>query len=216
LIGRNEPHTMAVMEDMKTHWQKIHTENKPGEVSWHQTLPSVSLRLIQNTKIGKDQRIIDVGGGASTLVDHLLDAGFQKLTVLDISSMSLQRAKERIGERARQVDWVEADVRRYQSKHPFSLWHDRAVFHFLTQESDRQRYRQTLKNTLAPRGHLIIATFAIGGPSKCSGLEIVQYDADTLCKCFGEGFELISAETEVHHTPWDAQQKFIYCHFQLL
>ena len=200
--------------DQKSHWEKKYSEDAPTEVSWYQAIPSVSLRLIEETGIKKDQWIIDVGGGASTLVDHLLDADYEKLAVLDISVAALEHAKRRLGERKGKIEWVESDVTVFKSKHRFSVWHDRAVFHFLTDEKDRQAYLRVLRETLAPGGHLIIATFALDGPKQCSGLDVARYDSDELSRVFGKEFELKESVTESHQTPWESEQKFVYCRFQ--
>ncbi len=194
----------------KTHWEQVYQQKSPLDVSWYQTQPSMSLKLIQATGIEKHQQIIDVGGGASILVDYLLKAGFSHLAVLDISAQSLQHAKTRLGENASDIEWYESDVTTFQPPHPYELWHDRAVFHFLTNAEDRKRYVQVLKQALVPNGHLIIATFAIGGPKKCSGLDIVQYDAESLCAELGDEFELLDVQNETHTTPNNAEQKFTY------
>lgn len=145
----------------------------------------MSLKLIEATGIDKNQRLIDIGGGTSVLVDYLLKAGFSRLAVLDISAQSLQHAKARLGDKAKVIGWYEADITKFQPPHPFEVWHDRAVFHFLTNAEDRKQYVQVLKNTLVPTGHLIIATFAIDGQDKCSGLNVVRYDAPLLCAEIG-------------------------------
>jgi len=194
----------------KTHWEQVYQAKSPSDVSWYQTQPSISLKLIEATGIEKHQHIIDVGGGASILVDYLLKAGFSRLAVLDISAQSLQHAKTRLGENSHKIEWLEDDVTTFQPPHPYELWHDRAVFHFLTNAEDRKRYVQVLKQALVPKGHLIIATFAIGGPKKCSGLDIVQYDAESLCTELGEEFELLDVQNETHITPANAEQKFTY------
>jgi 2-polyprenyl-3-methyl-5-hydroxy-6-metoxy-1,4-benzoquinol methylase len=200
----------------KTHWEQVYQKKSPSDVSWYQTQPSMSLKLIEDTGIEKHQAIIDVGGGASVLVDYLLKAGFSRLAVLDISAQSLQHAKTRLGENASSIEWYESDVTTFQPLQPYELWHDRAVFHFLTNAEDRNRYVQVLKQALVPNGHLIIATFAIGGPKKCSGLEIVQYDAKSLCAELGEKFELLDVQNETHTTPNNAEQKFTYFRLQAL
>jgi ubiquinone/menaquinone biosynthesis C-methylase UbiE len=203
------------MEKDKAHWEEIYSENNPDEVSWFQNHPTASLRFIESSGVGKDQAVIDVGGGASILVDHLIDHGFSKVSVLDLSAKALQRSKDRLGpERANHVDWIVTDVREFRPKQRVSLWHDRAVLHFLTQEVDRQSYLRTVKESLTPHGHLIVATFAIGGPKQCSGLDIVQYDAESLTRFFGDSFELKESEFETHRTPWKSDQMFVYCRFQ--
>ncbi len=200
--------------DRKEHWDNIYEGKSPLEVSWFQAEPVQSLRLIQNTGIEKSDTIIDVGGGASVLVDHLLEQGYANLAVLDISSSALEHVKQRLGERANAIEWHEADITVFDPPHSYSLWHDRAVFHFLTEKKDREKYRQTLKRAVRPGGQIILAAFAIGGPEKCSGLDIVQYDAPKLLDVLGEGFELVEEGEEIHLTPASKEQKFSY--FRLL
>jgi ubiquinone/menaquinone biosynthesis C-methylase UbiE len=207
------PYEESDVKDQKAHWEEIYAQKNPDEVSWYQRHPSISLQMIEATNIENDAWIIDVGGGASTLVDHLLDKGHTKLAVLDISSSALQRDQERLGENASRIEWIESDVRSFRPEHQYALWHDRAVFHFLTDEADRQSYLRALEVTLAPHGHFIISTFAIGGPQKCSGLDIVQYDEASLSQFFNDSFELKESRTEAHHTPWNTEQKFIYSRF---
>jgi len=195
------------------HWNKVYETKGPHDVSWYQTRPATSLRLIEASGVGPDQGIIDVGGGASVLVDFLLDPGFQKLAVLDISAAALEHAQQRLGARAREVAWFEADVTEFNAPHRFGLWHDRAVFHFLTDKADRQKYLQTLTRTLTPDGRAILATFAVGGPLRCSGLDVVRYDAPSICAELGEGFDLLEQVAETHVTPWGAEQQFCYFRF---
>ncbi len=202
------------MKDKKTHWENIYSKNMANQVSWFQSHPSLSMRLIETSGIAKDEAVIDVGAGESHLVDHLLAKNFTKIAILDISSKALEDNKLRMKEQADKIEWIESDVTRFQPQQKFALWHDRAVFHFLTAEEDRLNYLHTLKNALIPDGHLIIATFTIGGPKQCSGLDIVQYDSETLCRFFGKEFELKETEMESHRTPWGAEQKFIYCRFR--
>jgi 2-polyprenyl-3-methyl-5-hydroxy-6-metoxy-1,4-benzoquinol methylase len=194
----------------KTHWEQIYKKKSPSDVSWYLTYPGQSLKLIETMGIDKNQSIIDVGGGASVLVDYLIDAGFSRLAVLDISAQSLQHAKTRLREKANDIEWYEADITHFQPPHLFELWHDRAVFHFLTHAEDRKQYVQVLKNALIPEGHLIIATFAIDGPEKCSGLDVVRYDAPSLCAELGDEFELLEVQNENHLTPANVEQKFTY------
>jgi len=160
----------------KEYWNEIYQTNPADEVSWYQRRPELSLALIANTGSSKNAGIIDVGGGASSLIDCLLDAGYRSLAALDISSVVLSHARVRLGERATGVEWFEADVTSFQPSHPFAVWHDRAVFHFLTEFGDRRSYVSTLLRTVQPGGHVIIATFALDGPPKCSGLPVVGYD----------------------------------------
>ena len=167
--------------NMKTHWEHIYETKAPTNVSWYQEHAQFSLQCIQNTGIQKTDHIIDVGGGASTLVDDLLTAGFQHLTVLDISAAALQSAQRRLDTRSTDVNWIEADITQANlPEQTYDVWHDRAVFHFLTQPSDRQRYIDTVRHAVRPGGHVIVATFAPDGPDHCSGLEVMRYDSESL------------------------------------
>lgn len=201
------------MFDRKTHWQDVYQKKSPLDVSWYQKEPRLSLNLIQQTAVPKDEAIIDVGGGASVLVDFLVKEGFSKLSVLDISGNALSSAKNRLGDLAQKIEWLETDITEFQPPHTFALWHDRAVFHFLTNKADRHNYVDVLKQALRPEGHLIIAAFAIGGPTQCSGLDIVQYDAAKLQAELGDAFTLRQERDEVHITPANKEQQFIYFHF---
>lgn len=182
-------------------------------MSWYQREPTQSLRLIQSAGVESDAAIIDIGGGASTLVDRLCTASYTNLSVLDISSNALDHARERLLEQACDVKWYNEDVTNFDPPQRFSIWHDRAVFHFLTDPEDRAKYVNVVKRILAPGGHLIIMAFSIGGPQKCSGLDIVQYDEIKLMAQLGEGFKLLEAGEEIHITPSGGEQKFAYFHF---
>jgi SAM-dependent methyltransferase len=197
----------------KEHWKQVYQGKAPDDLSWFQIRPATSLKLIETSDVGKDQGIIDVGGGASVLVDFLLDAAFRNLAVLDISATALEHTRKRLGARTGNVEWFEADVTGFNPPHRFGLWHDRAVFHFLTDKADRQRYVESLKRTLTPDGQVIIATFAIDGPLKCSGLDVSRYDAPSLCAELGDGFQLLERTDETHVTPWSGEQKFSYFRF---
>jgi SAM-dependent methyltransferase len=197
----------------KKHWNQVYETKAPDDVSWFQTRPGISLSLIEAAGSRKDEGIIDVGGGASVLVDCLLDAGFNKVAVLDISAAALARSRERLGARAGLVEWFNADVTAFNPPRQFKLWHDRAVFHFLTDKGDREKYVQALKRALVPDGHVIIATFAIDGPLKCSGLEVARYDAPLICAELGPDFRLLEQVDETHTTPWDTKQNFSYFRF---
>lgn len=201
------------MFDRKTHWQNVYKDKSSLDVSWYQKEPTLSLELFHSAKVKSDDAIIDVGGGASVLVDYLYKEGFSNLTVLDISENALASARERLGDSAKNIEWLEADITQFNAPHQFSLWHDRAVFHFLTEKSDRESYVKALKHALKPNGHLIIAAFVIGGPEKCSGLDIVQYDSEKLIAELGKDFELLEERNEVHITPANKEQTFTYFHF---
>lgn len=196
--------------DRKAHWEKMYQEKAPSEVSWYQAEPTISLELIDHCGLSAADPIIDVGGGASCLVDRLIDRGYSHLAILDISSAALAASRRRLGNRAEQVAWIESDITGYKPQRQFALWHDRAVFHFLTDPVDRKAYVNALKRALMPESHLIIASFAIGGPEKCSGLPIVQYDADKLLGELGPEFQLMEQRTETHVTPAQRTQKFAY------
>ena len=195
------------------HWNQVYQTNPPDDVSWFQARPTTSLKLIEACGVGKADGIIDVGGGASVLVDCLLDAGYSKLAVLDISAAALDHAKRRLGARAGAVDWLAADVTTFTPPRQFRLWHDRAVFHFLTDKADRQKYVEAMKRTMTPDGHAIIATFAIDGPEKCSGLSVCRYDAPAISAELGAEFQLVEQVNETHVTPWSTEQRFSYFRF---
>ena len=198
----------------KQHWESVYTDKSPLDVSWYQTEPRLSLELISATGARRDAPILDVGGGASVLVDRLLDAGYTQLSVLDISARALDHARRRLGPRATQVEWIEADITQFVPPRVFQVWHDRAVFHFLTDPGDRRRYIEALRQGLAVGGELVIAAFAIGGPLKCSNLDIVQYDAPKMTAELGAGFRLIEERSELHRTPAGKDQKFGYYRLQ--
>lgn len=202
----------SIMFDRKTHWQNVYQEKSPLDVSWYQKEPSLSLGLIRKSGVRHDDAIIDVGGGASLLVDYLCEAGYTNLSVLDISGNALASSKKRLGGLAERIAWFEADITEFSPPHSFALWHDRAVFHFLTEKTDRAKYVTALKQGLEPGGHLVVAAFAIGGPEKCSGLTIEQYDAPKLLHELGEGFRLLEEQAELHMTPANKEQAFMYFH----
>lgn len=199
--------------NLSDHWNQVYQTKASEDVSCYQPKPATSLKLIEAADIAKDKGIIDVVDGASVLVDFLIDAGFTKLAVLDIAATALQHAKTRLGTKAGSVEWFEADVTAFNSPHRFDLWHDRAVFHFLTNKADRQKYVQTLDRTLTPDGQVIIGTFAIDGPGKCSGPDVAHYDASGICAELGSEFRLIEQLNETHVTLWNAEQKFSYFRF---
>jgi SAM-dependent methyltransferase len=197
----------------RTHWEHIYEKKGPTKVSWYQEHAKFSLQYIRNTGIQKTDPIIDVGGGASTLVDDLITDDFQYIAILDISGTALQLARQRLGPKAHRVTWIEDDVTRADLPyHFYAVWHDRAVFHFLTQAIDRQRYVNTVQHAVRPGGHVIVATFAPDGPDHCSGLEVMRYDPKGLHDEFGDSFDLVDSTHETHHTPFGTEQKFIYCY----
>jgi len=202
--------------NMKTHWEHIYQTKAPTQVSWYQEHARFSLQYIRNTGIQKTDAIIDVGGGASTLVDDLIADGYQDISILDVSAVALQLACQRLGERAVHVNWIEADITQADlPEQAYDLWHDRAVFHFLTQAIDRQRYIDNVRHAVRVGGHIIVATFAPDGPERCSGLEVVRYSSESLHDEFGGDFEVVDSTRETHHTPFGTEQKFIYCYCRM-
>jgi len=196
--------------ERQAHWQRVYGSKSHKEVSWYQDEPVRSLEFIAAADIPKGAPIIDVGGGASTLVDHLLDRGHTDLTVLDLSEVALQQAQERLGARADRVDWRVANVVAFHADKRYALWHDRAVLHFLVDASDREHYVDVLKRSLQPEGKAVIATFGPEGPEKCSGLPVRRYGVEMLCELLGPEFELADHAIEDHVTPGGALQQFLY------
>jgi SAM-dependent methyltransferase len=199
--------------DKKAHWEEVYAARGPAEMSWHQADPRLSLALIDATGAGSDASLIDVGGGASTLVDHLLDAGHRSITVLDIAEGAIQQARARLGERADTVTWLVQDISAGLPGRHYDIWHDRAVFHFLTDAGDRRRYLAALRQALRPGGHLILATFAPDGPTQCSGLRVMRYSRESLSETLGGHFRLVESLAEAHRTPRGALQHFVYCRY---
>jgi 2-polyprenyl-3-methyl-5-hydroxy-6-metoxy-1,4-benzoquinol methylase len=199
--------------DEKSHWENVYTTKKSDEVSWFQPHATTSLDLIKKLECNMDAQIIDVGGGASMLVDDLLSSGYKNLKVLDISYAALEVAKKRLGEQAKSVEWIVDDVTKLNiPKHSVDVWHDRAVFHFLNGQAKREAYVKAVLNAVKPGGHVIVSTFSLNGPEKCSGLPVQRYDAESLHGQFGEPFILLGHEYESHKTPFGTDQKFIYCY----
>lgn len=201
------------MTDKKHHWENVY-ETKPSDsVSWFQPHAEKSLQIIESSGVGKNASVIDVGGGASTLVDDLLYQGYKNLTVLDLSAAALQVAQNRLGDQAQNVKWVVGDITSVElPANAYDIWHDRAVFHFLTDEKDRQAYVRQVMRSVRPNGLIIVATFAEDGPEKCSGLPVMRYSAESLHHEFGDAFTLLGKERETHHTPFGTDQRFIYCY----
>lgn len=196
------------------HWEGVWSRDNPREVGWYQESPRVSLNLVEKTGIDLDARILDVGGGASTLVDGLLDRGFRNIEVLDLTESAFGHSSSRLGSRAEDVMWTTKDVTAFRATQSIDLWHDRAVLHFLTEERDRELYVQSLINSIAPKGHAIIATFALDGPKKCSGLEVVRYGSREIMTLLGGDFQLLEIVRETHLTPGKTKQRFTYFRFQ--
>lgn len=199
--------------DRQAHWQSVYATKAEREVSWFQEDPAPSLDLIAEAEISTDARIIDVGGGASRLVDGLLERGFGQVAVLDLSAKALEAAKTRIGRRGDGVAWIVADVTTWNPSDTYDLWHDRAAFHFLTDPAERGAYVACLKKAVRPGGHVIIATFASDGPERCSGLPIVRYDPEALSATLGPSFELVVSRRHDHVTPGGNTQLFQFSRF---
>lgn len=197
----------------KSHWEHIYATRATDSTSWFQLHAERSLRLIEESGVARDAAIMDVGGGASVLVDDLLDHGYRNLSVLDLSGAALGQARERLGDRAGRVRWIESDVIAAPlAPHSIDLWHDRAVFHFLTDAADRAGYVAQVRRAVKPGGCVIVATFAEDGPAECSGLPVRRYRADRLHAEFGGGFDLVRHEREAHTTPGGKIQQFVYCY----
>lgn len=204
------------MHDPRSHWENVYASKAADAVSWYEPHAQRSLALIAVTGVARDAAIIDVGGGASTLVDDLLDRGYRALTVLDVSAAALRTAQARLGMRARAVRWIEADLLTAElPRHTFDVWHDRAVFHFLTDAADRRRYVAQVTSSVRRGGHVIVATFADDGPTQCSGLPVARYTAEALHAQFGAGFDLVDAVRSEHRTPSGAVQRFVHCRLRL-
>jgi SAM-dependent methyltransferase len=196
----------------RQHWERIYRTTDPSQVSWYQPEPQLSLDLIRRVAPDLDAPIIDVGGGASSLVDRLLDVGYRHLTVLDVAPSALAISRERLGQRAPLVTWIAADA--LTARLPWSsyaVWHDRAVFHFLTDPPDRARYVDQTRYAVQPGGHIIVASFGPDGPTRCSGLDVVRYSPEAMHGEFGTAFRLLESVREHHHTPSGITQAFVYC-----
>ena len=205
------------MDGMNTprHWENVYREKSPGTVSWYRPHLDRSIELIQSAAPDRTASIIDVGGGESTLVDDLLELGYRNLTILDVSQMALDVTKARLGESSKFIRWVYGDITELSLPiGAFDVWHDRALFHFLTKPADRSAYVQNVEKSLKPGGHVIVSTFGPQGPTKCSGLETMRYDAEGLQQEFGNRFKRLEDFKEQHETPSGVTQEFLYCHFR--
>ena len=198
----------------KAHWETVYTTKGENEVSWFQENPSPSLELIDLAGATPDSAIVDIGSGASRLVDSLVASQFKHVTVLDVSEIALEAARTRLGARASQAQWIVADVTKWAPTQTFDVWHDRAAFHFLIDAADRSTYVTCMRQAVKPGGHVIIGTFALDGPEKCSGLLVNRYDATSLANELGPGFELIDSRRHDHSTPWNSAQRFQFCTFR--
>jgi len=204
------------MSERQSHWERVYTSNNENEVSWFQANPATSVELIRATGATARSAIIDIGGGASRLVDVLLRAGFKSIAVLDLSHAALAAARARLAAEASHVEWIVSDVTQWQPARQYDIWHDRAAFHFLTEATDRTAYLKRLRRALRPAGHVIIGTFAADGPERCSGLPVQRYDAAGLQETLGRDFKLLGAHREAHTTPWGSTQSFQFARFQYL
>lgn len=202
------------MTDRKIHWETIYQTKKPTDVSWYQLKPITSLNFIFELGVKKDARIIDIGAGESFLADFLLEDGFSDLTILDISEKALDHARLRLAEKAKTLKWITADISGFIPEEKYDLWHDRAAFHFLTEETQIQNYLKTLENSINPGGYVILGTFSEKGPAKCSGLEIKQYSIAAMSSLLSDNFHKLFCENTDHITPSGAVQNFTFCSFQ--
>ncbi|WP_291118896.1 class I SAM-dependent methyltransferase [Flavobacterium sp. UBA6135] len=202
--------------DRKKHWESIYQTKELKDVSWFEPTPKTSLDFIKHYNLPITAKIIDIGGGDSFLVDHLLDNGYQDITVLDISEAAIDKAKLRLGERSNQVKWIVTDVTKFTPTEQYDFWHDRAAFHFLTDETEISNYLSTVQKSITPTGILVIATFSEQGPEKCSGISIKQYSEKTMAERLSKQFEKLQCKTIDHKTPFDTIQNFVFCSFRKL
>lgn len=196
----------------KNHWENVYETKNPDQVSWTQANPQTSLDFIASLGLGKEAKIIDIGGGDSNLVDFLLQEGYENITVLDISAKALEKAKERLGDAASKVQWIATDITEFEPTETYDIWHDRAAFHFLTTPEQVSKYINITEKYIT--GFMILGTFSKNGPTKCSGLDIQQYDDESLSEKFESGFERIKCITEDHTTPFGTTQNFVFCSFK--
>jgi SAM-dependent methyltransferase len=202
--------------DVKKHWDKVYATKAPESVSWYRPQLETSLALIERAAVARSASIIDIGGGESTLVDDLLLRGYKTLNVLDVSPTAIEVTKKRLGTAAKQVRWLVGDIVEIELEpHAYDLWHDRAVFHFLTRPERRLAYVRQVTRAVRPGGHVIISTFGPEGPTKCSGLDVMRYDAESLHGEFGGHFRLVESSKELHKTPFGTTQQFLYCYCRL-
>jgi 2-polyprenyl-3-methyl-5-hydroxy-6-metoxy-1,4-benzoquinol methylase len=223
LGGKKHPHIrwgriekVMSADDATTHWDKVYTTKAPDQVSWYRPHLEMSLSLVERAAGGVSASIIDVGGGESTLVDDLLARDYQNITVLDISQSAIDVTKKRLKEAANRVHWITTDVTTVElAPGVYDVWHDRAVFHFLTSMEKRVAYVNTVARAVKQRGHVIVSTFGPEGPAKCSGLEVMRYDAESLQHQFGSRFHLVESTKELHHTPFGTTQQFLCCYWRI-
>lgn len=202
--------------DRKKHWENIYQTKELKDVSWFQPTPETSLDFFNQFKVPTTAKVIDIGGGDSFLVDHLIDLGYQDISILDISAAAIDRAKKRLGEKAKNVKWIVADAATFKPTEKYDFWHDRAAFHFLTDEQEISNYLQTAQESINPTGILVIGTFSEQGPKKCSGIEIKQYSETSMTNRLKKYFDKIKCITVDHKTPFDTIQNFVFCSFRKL
>ncbi len=215
-VVRQSIRRVTPLSSQQQHWEAVYRDRVPELVTWYQAHPGLSLSFIAATGLGSDAAVLDVGGGSSRLVDYLLSRGYANLTVLDLSSIAIGYARQRLGDRADDVTWVEEDVLDHRFETTFKVWHDRAVFHFLTDPADQQRYVSRLSDAIPIGGHVIIATFGLDGPETCSGLPVQRYGPEGLSQALGADYGSVRFQVETHHTPTGATQQFLYGHFRRL
>ncbi len=200
--------------NLENHWQEVYHKKNENEVSWFQITPKTSLEFISSLNLNLNSKIIDVGGGESRLVDNLLDLGYTNVSVLDISSKSIEKTKKRLGLRSKLVNWIVSDINDFKPKYKYDLWHDRAAFHFLKNRFEINNYVKLLKSYLNVDADLIIATFSENGPLKCSGLEVSRYSKNSISNLFKNDFNLIESKISIHNTPFDTTQEFLFTKFK--
>ena len=201
-----------ISSDNKNHWENVYETKNPDQVSWTQKKPQTSLDFILSSGLGKDASIIDIGGGDSNLVDFLLEEGYENITVLDISAKSLEKAKKRLGDAAGKVKWIVTDITAFEPTETYDIWHDRAAFHFLTTSEQVSKYIDIAEKNV--NNFMILGTFSKNGPTKCSGLDIQQYDEESLSEKFEKSFKKVNCITEDHTTPFDTVKNFVFCSFK--
>ena len=199
---------------LEDHWQNVYDKKNENEVSWYQKSPKLSLEFVKSLNLSLDAEIIDIGAGESRLVDNLLEMGFVNLSVLDISSKSIEKTKKRLGLKSKLVNWIVSDINNFNPTKKYDLWHDRAAFHFLKDSVEIDNYVKLVKSSLHNQGDLIIATFSENGPLKCSGLEVSRYSENSISNLFNDDFELIKSQKSIHKTPFSTSQEFLFSKFK--
>ena len=199
---------------LEDHWQNVYDKKNENEVSWYQKSPKLSLEFVKSLNLSLDAEIIDIGAGESRLVDNLIELGFVNLTVLDISSKSIEKTKKRLGLKSKLVNWIVSDINNFNPIKKYDLWHDRAAFHFLKDLVEIDNYVKLVKSSLHNQGNLIIATFSENGPLKCSGLEVSRYSENSISDLFNNDFELIKSQKSIHKTPFSTSQEFLFSKFK--